>query len=85
MTYLRIIAWDVIFALLKRIINWFVILLITAWAGMHVWALVSRLTDFPTVSYFACLIAIIGLWLVVFPLIILAHKLYQPPERDLFS
>jgi len=85
MTYIRIIAWDVVFSIIRKVLIWFVILLATAWIGMHAWAIVSRFTEFSTVSYLASVVAIIGLWIVVLPLIILALKFYQPPERDLFS
>ena len=85
MTYIRIVAWDVVFSIVKKTLTFGATFFMTAWVGMLAWALVSRFTEFATISYIASLLGLLALWIVILPLIIVALKFYQPPERDLFS
>ncbi len=85
MTYLRIVAWDVLGRIARRLLIVAALFFFASWVGMMFWGMVAAETGTRTVSYLASSLGLVGLWLVILPVIIVALRIYKPPEEDLFA
>ena len=85
MTYLRIVAWDVLGRIAWRAIRIAALFFLAAWVGMIFWGMVAAEMAVPAISYYASVLAMVGLWLVILPVIVVALRVYKPPEPDIFA
>ena len=85
MTYLRIVAWDVLGRIAWRAIRIVALFFLAAWVGMIFWGMVAAETAVPAISYYAAVLAMVGLWLAILPVVIVALRMYKPPEPDIFA
>jgi hypothetical protein len=84
-TYLRIIAWDVLGRIARRLLIVAALFFFASWVGMVFWGMVAAEIGSRTASYFATSLGLVGLWLVILPVIVVALRIYTPPEKDLFA
>ena len=47
--------------------------------------MVAAETGARTASFLASSLGLVGLWLVILPVVIVALRIYKPPEEDLFA
>lgn len=85
MTYLRIIAWDVLGRIVWRAIRIAGLFFFSAWVWMMLWGMVSHASSVAPMCYWASALTTLAIWLVVTPVVVVALRAYKPPERDLFE
>lgn len=85
MTYLRIVAWDVLGRIAWRVIRVAVLFFLASWVAMVFWGMVAAEAGMVAISYYAAVLAMVGLWLVILPVVVVALRMYKPPEPDLFA
>lgn len=85
MTYLRIVAWDVLRRILWRAIRIAGLFFFSAWVWMMLWGMVSHASAVASMGYWASALTTLAIWLVVLPVVAMALRVYKPPARDLFD
>ena len=85
MTYLRIVAWDVLGRIVWRLLRIAALFFFSAWVWMMFWGMVSHAARVGPMSYLASLLVVLAVWLIIIPVVVVALRVYKPPEPDLFA
>lgn len=71
--FLRIVDWDVVRRVVRRLVVAVGLFLLSAWLAMVLWGMVAARLSVATISYSASLLILLGLWVVIVPMIWVGH------------